>query len=161
MLKLIKKTTMLKYILNLMLCVWKWIFWNEDTCSNAAEKRHLKWASWMFKIHLREWMPLEAKGHIECLKYAHKHWCPWNEVTYKYAAISGQMKCLKYVHKNKCPWDEKTCSYVASNGHIDCLKYVHENGCPWGEGDCVEMGSLECLKYVHENGCPRDKWRYL
>ena len=104
--------------------------------------------------------------------------CPWDERTCSEAA-RGHLECLKYAHENGCPWDEETCSDAARRGHLECLKYLHEKGCPWDERTCSELpkrsprvfeictrkwmslgrrtcsyaarrGHLECLKYAHE-----------
>jgi hypothetical protein len=48
-----------------------------------------------------------------------------------YAAAKGHIECLKYAHENGCPWKEDTCTQAALGGHIECLKYAHENGCHW------------------------------
>ena len=78
-------------------------------------------------------MCLEAaeNGHLECLKYAHKNGCNWNEYTCYYAAKNGHLECLKYLRQNGCPWGLDTCYYAARNNHLECLKYAHENGCPY------------------------------
>jgi len=98
-----------------------------------------------------------GKRHIECLKYAYKNGCLWDEVTCWHAARAGYIECLKYAHENGCPWNEFTCAGAAFNGHLECLKYAHENGCPWNEWTCNDAtlnGHFNCLKYAHENGCP-------
>ena len=61
------------------------------------------------------------KGFLDCLKYAHKNKCFWDEDTCNYAAENGHLDCLKYAHKNKCPWNYQTCQAAAINGHLDCL----------------------------------------
>ena len=74
-----------------------------------------------------------------------------------YAASNGHLECLKYAHEHGCPWDEKTCMDAADGGHLDCLKYAHENGCPWNTSTCsfaAKNGHLECLKYACAHGCP-------
>ena len=98
-----------------------------------------------------------SNGHLECLKYAHEHGCPWDELTCIAAAVNGQLDCLRYARKNGCPWDEKTCEGAAKYGHLECLKYAREHGCPWDELTCrgaAEKGHLECLKYACAHGFP-------
>ena len=52
------------------------------------------------------------------------------------AAENGHLECLKYAHEHGCPWDEETCAVAAENGQLECLKYAHEHGCPWDEETC-------------------------
>ena len=78
-----------------------------------------------------------------------------------WAAEKGYLNCLKYAKKNDCFWDERTCNKAAKNGHLDCLKYAIENGCPWDEWTCVwaaQYGHLEVLQWARTNGCPWDSW---
>ena len=101
-----------------------------------------------------------ALGHLDCLQYAHKNGCKWDELVCARAAEYGQLECLKYAHANGCPWNKWTCANAAQYGHLECLEYAHENGCPWDEDTCkwaAYNGQLECLVYAHENGCPWDK----
>jgi hypothetical protein len=43
--------------------------------------------------------------------------------------MNGHLDCLKYAHKNGCPWDDKKiCRSTITNGNLECLKYAHENG---------------------------------
>jgi hypothetical protein len=96
-------------------------------------------------------------GHMNCLSYAHEHGCPWDTETCQYAALNGHLDCLRYAHEHGCSWSIDTCLYAALNGHLDCLRYAHENGCPWGTDICrysAEYGHLDCLRYAHEHGCP-------
>jgi hypothetical protein len=46
------------------------------------------------------------------------------------AAENGHLECLKYAHEHGCPWNENTCLNAAENGHLECLKYAREHGCP-------------------------------
>ena len=46
------------------------------------------------------------------------------------AASNGHLECLKYAHEHGCPWDENTCYNAAKNGHLECLKYACAHGCP-------------------------------
>jgi hypothetical protein len=97
------------------------------------------------------------RRHLECLRYAHEHGCPWDEEICWMAALDGNLECLKYAHEHGCPWDKETCRWAASSGHLECLKYAHEHGCPWDEETCrsaATYGHLECLQYAHSKGCP-------
>ena len=46
------------------------------------------------------------------------------------AAENGHLECLKYAHEHGCPWDEWTCESAAEKGHLECLKYACAHGCP-------------------------------
>ena len=48
------------------------------------------------------------------------------------AAHESHLECLRYAHEHGCPWDEWTC-YCAAYGHLECLRYAHQHGCPWDE----------------------------
>ena len=96
-------------------------------------------------------------GHLECLRYAHEHGCPWKADTCTYAARQGRLECLRYAHEHSCPWDADTCAQAADNGQLECLRYARNNGCPWDAVTCAwaaGRGHLECLRYAHEHGCP-------
>ena len=47
-----------------------------------------------------------------------------------YAASNGHLECLKYAHEHGCPWDELTCRGAAEKGHLECLKYACAHGFP-------------------------------
>ena len=57
----------------------------------------------------------ETKGHLECLRYAHEHGCPW-KATRAYAARQGHLECLRYAHEHGCPWKAVTCAWAAGQG---------------------------------------------
>ena len=87
----------------------------EDPCANAAENERLK-----------------------CLKYAHEHGCPCDELTCSSASENGQLECLKYAHEHGCPWDERTCSAAKESEEWACFGYARANGCPeYGPGHGV------------------------
>jgi hypothetical protein len=99
-------------------------------------------------------MVASGKGHLDCLKYAHEHGCPWDNATCIIAADNGQLECLQYAHENGCPWDENICIHAAKYGHIYCLKYAYENGCTWvDEKICKtakDNNQLDCLLFALE-----------
>jgi hypothetical protein len=97
---------------------------------------------------------MACKGHLECLKYAREHGCPWDPYTTAWAAINDHLECLKYAHEHGCPWANETTKWAAKYGHLECLKYVHENGCPWHMKTtswAAYYGHLECLIYIYRN----------
>ena len=96
-------------------------------------------------------------GQLDCLRYARKNGCPWDEKTCEGAAKYGHLECLKYAREQGCRWSKWTCYKAAENGHLECLKYAHEHGCPWDYWTCdkaAEKGHLECLKYACAHGFP-------
>ena len=100
------------------------------------------------------------RGHLECLRYAHEHGCPWSGDTCREASWTGHLECLRYAHEQGCPWDEKTCTWASLGGHLECLRYAHEQGCPWDQYTChgaSRFGHIQCLRYAHERGCPWDE----
>jgi hypothetical protein len=88
-------------------------------------------------------------GHLACLKYAHEHQCPWNELTCMMAAFGGHLECLKYAYENGCPWSIRVCQAADATAQLWCLRYAHENGCEY------PTGLLPTI--VHEVLIP--KWR--
>ena len=69
-----------------------------------------------------------TRGHLDCLKYAHGHGCPWDNGTTRFAALNDHLECLRFAHKHGCPWDSRIAGIAAAHGHLDCLKYAQENG---------------------------------
>eukprot|EP00908_Phaeocystis_cordata_P024318 Transcript_6783.p1 GENE.Transcript_6783~~Transcript_6783.p1 ORF type:complete len:285 (-),score=65.05 Transcript_6783:199-1053(-) len=135
----------------------------EQVCSAAAEHGHLEILKWA-RAHGCPWDAWTCSwaaggGHLECLEYAHEQGCPWDAETCRKTAYEGELECLKYAHEQGCPWDPETCRNAAGGGHLECLEYAHEQGCPWDAETCRKTayeGELECLKYAHEQGCPWD-----
>ncbi|KAJ1639540.1 hypothetical protein T492DRAFT_899215 [Pavlovales sp. CCMP2436] len=100
----------------------------------------------------------EREGHLEVLRYAHEHGCPWDSSTYYLAAKEGHLEVLRYAHERGCPWDRNTCYQAAYGGHLEVLRYAHEHGCPWDSDTCEAAaggGHVEVLRYAHEHGCPQ------
>ena len=98
-------------------------------------------------------------GHLDILKWAHEHGCPWGEETCSWAARNGHLEILKWAREHDCPWDWDTCSGAALNGHLEVLKWAREHGCPWDEDTCsgaAQNGHFEILKWARENDCPWD-----
>ena len=72
-----------------------------------------------------------AEGHIDCLRHAHEHNCPWNEDTCALAAKYGHLNCLRYAHENGCSLDWITIGYAITYEKWLCAIYAIENGCPY------------------------------
>jgi hypothetical protein len=140
--------------------------WDGLTCLRIILDGQLEYLKYLCKIgdcNFNSWLVID-NGHLECIKYAHEHGCPWNEQSCQNAARKGYLEYLKYLHESGCPWNEDVCHEAATFGHLECLKYLHENGCPWDRKTCAGAagrGQLECLKYAHENGCPWDELTYI
>jgi hypothetical protein len=88
-------------------------------------------------------------GHLEVLRYAHEHGCPWDIDTCLGATQGGHLEVLRYAHEHGCPWDIDTCLGATQGGHLEVLRYAHEHGCQWGRYTCAvaaEGGHLELLR---------------
>ena len=46
------------------------------------------------------------------------------------AASHGHLEVLRYAHEHGCPWDTDTCTCAAQGGHLEMLRYAREHGCP-------------------------------
>jgi len=63
-------------------------------------------------------------GHLEVLKWAREHHCPWEGATddietdcCALAASGGHLEVLKWLREHDCSWDSFTCSFAAEGGH--------------------------------------------
>ncbi|KAJ1617135.1 hypothetical protein T492DRAFT_894216, partial [Pavlovales sp. CCMP2436] len=118
-------------------------------CTAAAGEGQLGALGW---LRSRGW-------HLETLRYAHEHGCPWDTLTCYYAALGGHLEVLRYAHEHSCPWKSDTTMVAGARGHLEVLRYAHEHGCPWNWRTCcfaARGGHLEVLRYAHEHGCPWD-----
>ena len=96
-------------------------------------------------------------GHLECLIWARRNGCPWDEWICTWAAHSGNLHCLIWARRNGCPWNWKTCVYAVQMGYLECLMWARKNGCPWNVDICMwaaREGNLECLMWARRNACP-------
>jgi hypothetical protein len=57
--------------------------------------------------------------HLDILKWAREHGCPWDATTCKHAANGGHLEMLQWAHERDCPWDAQTCSWAAIGGHLE------------------------------------------
>jgi hypothetical protein len=55
---------------------------------------------------------------------------PWDVCI---AAEGGHLQVLKLAREHDCPWDEQTCEKAAEGGHLEVLKWAREHDCPWNE----------------------------
>jgi hypothetical protein len=49
------------------------------------------------------------------------------------AAEHGHLEVLKWAREHDCPWDEGTCVAAADNGNLEVLRWAIEHGCDGGE----------------------------
>ncbi len=47
------------------------------------------------------------------MKWLKENGCPWNENTFRAAAINGNLENMKWLKENGCPWDSNTFSIAA------------------------------------------------
>jgi hypothetical protein len=52
------------------------------------------------------------------------------------AARNGHLEVLKWAREHDCPWDEITCSLAAWGGHKEVLRWARAHGCPWSKREC-------------------------
>jgi hypothetical protein len=103
---------------------------------------------------------LAEGGHLDVLRWAREHGCPWDEDTCACAADAGHMEVLR--------WVVLTCAKAAGGGHLEVLKWAREHHCPWEgatetiETDCCARaavgGHLEVLKWLWAHDCPWDSF---
>jgi len=56
-----------------------------------------------------------------------------NQSTCAFAAEGGHLETLKWARKHRCPWDEETCERAAEQGELEVLSWAIEHECPGGE----------------------------
>ena len=97
-------------------------------------------------------------GHLEFLKFAYEHGCPWGVHTCSSAASGGHLDCLTFAHEHGAILPSYTPNDALSGGHLQCLKYAYEQGCPVDEFSSFKAAShsLDCLQYLYSIGCPMD-----
>ena len=47
------------------------------------------------------------------------------------AAVFGHLEVLKWARDHDCPWNETTCTKAVEGGHLEVLKWARKHGCPW------------------------------
>ena len=80
-------------------------------------------------------------------------------------ALEGHLDVLKWARKHGCPWELSqyggVCENAAMCGHLEVLKWAREHGCEWYFlGTCInaaKCGNLEVLKWARENS---DGWKH-
>ena len=127
-----------------------------------------------------------AKGHLECLKYAHEQRFPFELVDFLLCCLRRSARVFDIRARKRMSLARKDLFLCCEFGHLECLKYAHENGCPWNEETCLccrkwspwvfeirarercpwdertcskaaKYGFNECLEYAREHGCPSDE----
>jgi len=83
-------------------------------------------------------------GHLDTLKFARKHGCPWNWKTTAYAAGGGHLEVLKWAYvqgseesgiglvrdiwQNGDEDDNRTCECAAAKGQLEVLQWLRNSG---------------------------------
>jgi len=97
-------------------------------------------------------------GHLEVLKWAREHNCPWHgEDVCSDAAGGGHLEVLQWARDHDCPWDKTTCECAAQHGFLEVVQWARAHGCNCDEITCgcaAASGNLELLRWVRENHCP-------
>ena len=74
-----------------------------------------------------------AVGRLDLLVEARVLGYPWNAYTCEFAASNGHLECLKYAHEHGCPWDEGTFEdsvCAMSNGNMEVILFLIEREHP-------------------------------
>jgi hypothetical protein len=50
------------------------------------------------------------------------------------AAEGGHLEVLRWAREHDCPWDVATCAAAAEKGHLEVLRWAREHDCPWDSG---------------------------
>ena len=72
-------------------------------------------------------MGAEARLPVECQATA--------------AASNGHLEVLRWAREHNCPWSEQTCR-AAQGGQLEMLQWLREHGCPWRESTMVKRPGL-------------------
>jgi hypothetical protein len=92
-------------------------------------------------------------GHLEVLKWARKHGCPWDFWTCFHAAAGGHLEVLQWAREHDCPWDYSICHTAALNGHLRCCSGRGSTGARESSGTGSIPGTTPRLTH----GCWRNR----
>ena len=67
--------------------------------------------------------------------------------------MNGHLECLRYAHEHGCPWDEWTCQGAWEDGHSECIAYALEHGCPVPDFRDITVHS-SVVPLLHHRGFP-------
>jgi hypothetical protein len=56
--------------------------------------------------------------------------------TCELVAKGGHLEVLRWAREHDCPWDGLTCVRAAAGGHLEVLRWARETGCPWRKDFC-------------------------
>ena len=69
-------------------------------------------------------------------------------MTCRYAAQGEHLEGLRWAQEHGCPWEElRMCIYAAEGGHLDVLEWLRERHCPWDASTCGALfgaGTWRC-----------------
>jgi len=66
--------------------------------------------------------------------------CPWQcAKTCRTLAQSGHLEVLRWAREHGCPFDWRTCASAASGGHLEVLRWLREHDCPWNENSVYPL----------------------
>ena len=74
--------------------------------------------------------------HLEVLRWAREHGCPWDVSNVCMPAYHGYLNVLKWAREHDCPWNADICTIAAEGGHLEVLQWAREHHCPWDEPTC-------------------------
>ena len=69
------------------------------------------------------------------LSWVWAHDRPWDERTCASAASGGHLEVLKWAREHDCPWHVNIfiCTLAAAGGHFEVLDWARAHGCPYEE----------------------------
>jgi len=133
----------------------------------AAEGGHLAVLKWLQELGALQDCPwdhtgniADCRGHLDVLKWARAHGCPFERWTSNRAAGGGHLDVLMWLREVSCRWDALTCRAAAQGGHLKVLQWAREQDCPWDASTChaaAEHGHLEVLQWARAHGCEWDE----
>ena len=80
----------------------------------------------------------------------------WSPEVCAAAAYGGSLSCLKYAHRHGCPWNGDSCVRAAIRGHIDCLRYMysHRLFAPHCHEYAQMAGHDQCAQFIKSATIP-------
>jgi len=60
-------------------------------------------------------------------------------MTCSLAAHGGHLEVLRWAREHHCPWDSDTCFFAAQGGHLEVLRWAREHGCSWNGRACESV----------------------
>ena len=82
--------------------------WDKYTCASAARGGHLEVLKWLRYKNCpwgETSAAAATRPEVEIIEWVHTNGCPWSDDTCSNAAGCGNLEVLKYARKHFCPWN--------------------------------------------------------